>query len=144
MSPDPDSLGAKLTDLLKKHEISKKKVIVGLSGLNSITRIFSLPPVPNKFMAEAISHEAERELPVPLHTVYTSWQIIEKTNEEMKIFLIAYARNAIDPLISALKKADIKPYFMELAPLALARSVNCPTSVIFDVQARGDGHRSND
>ena len=131
---DPDSLGVKLTGLLKEHEITTNKIIVGLSGLHSITRIITLPSVPAKVLTEAIYHEAERELPVPLDTVYLSWQVIKETYQDMKVFLIAYARNAIDPLMNALKKAGIKPCFLELATLALARSVNSPTSVVFDVR----------
>lgn len=131
---DPDGLGAKLATLLKEHDIKTNRVIVGLSGLHSITRTITLPGVPMNVLAEAIYHEAERELPVPLDSVYLSWQVIGETYQEMKVFLIAYARNAIDPLMDALKKADIKPHFLELSTLALARSVNSPTSVVFDAR----------
>ncbi len=131
---DPESLGTKVSGLLREYEIKSNKVIAGLSGLNSITRIITIPGVPAKVIKEAIYHEAERELPVPLDSVYLSWQIIRETYQEMKVLLIAYARNAIDPLMNALKKAGITPYFLELAPLALARSVNHPTSVVFDVR----------
>ncbi len=131
---DPNTLGTKIAGLLKEHEIKTNKVIAGLSGLNSISRIITLPGVPAKVIKEAIYHEAERELPVPLDSVYLSWQIIRETYQEMKVFLIAYARNAIDPLMNALKKAGITPCFLELAPLALARNLNHPTSVVFDVR----------
>jgi len=52
----------------------------------------------------------------------------------MKVFLIAYAQNTIDALMNTLHKAGIKPHLLELAPLAIARCVNSPTSIVFDVR----------
>ena len=132
---DPDNVAAKLRDLFKDHDIKKDNVIVGLSGIHGITRIIDLPYVPMNVLDEAIFHEAERELPVTMDTVYLSWQIIKETYQDMTIFLVAYARNAIDPLMDTLQKAEIKPAFLELAPLSLTRNVDSPTSIVFDVRS---------
>ncbi|UCC16155.1 MAG: pilus assembly protein PilM [Dehalococcoidales bacterium] len=132
---DPDGVAAKLKDLFNDHEIRRDNVIVGLSGIHGITRFIDLPNVPLNVLDEAIYHEAERELPVTMDTVYLSWQIIKETYQDMTIFLVAYARNTIDPLIDALQKAEIKPAFLELAPLALTRNVDSPTSIVFDVRS---------
>ena len=132
---DPDNIAAKLRDLFKDHDIKKDNVIVGLSGIHGITRIIDLPYIPMNVLDEAIYHEAERELPVTMDTVYLSWQIIKETYQDMTIFLVAYARNAIDPLMDTLQKAEIKPAFLELAPLSLTRNVDSPTSIVFDVRS---------
>ena len=132
---DPDSIAAKLKDLFKDHAIKKDNLIVGLSGIHGITRFIDLPNVPLNVLDEAIYHEAERELPVTMDTVYLSWQVIKETYQDMTIFIVAYARNTIDPLMDALQKAEIKPVFLELAPLALTRNVDSPTSIVFDVRS---------
>jgi|GEM_PF-495957 hypothetical protein len=132
---DPDIVAARLKDLVKDHAIKKDNLIVGLSGIHGITRFIDLPNVPLNVLDEAIYHEAERELPVTMDTVYLSWQILKETYQDMTIFLIAYARNTIDPLMDALQKAEIKPAFLELAPLALTRNVDSPTSIVFDVRS---------
>ncbi len=132
---DPDSVATKLTDLFKDHAIKRDNLIVGLSGIHGITRIMDLPNVPLNVLDEAIYNEAERDLPVSMDTIYLSWQVIKETYQDMTIFFIAYARNALDPLIDALRKADIKPAFLELAPLALTRNIDNPTSIVFDVRS---------
>ena len=132
---DPDSVAAKLRDLFSDHAIKRDDLIVGLSGIHGITRIMDLPNVPLNVLDEAIYHEAERDLPVTMDTIYLSWQVIKETYQDMTIFFIAYARNALDPLMETLRKAEIKPTFLELAPLALTRNVDSPTSIIFDVRS---------
>ena len=132
---DTDSLAAKLSELFNDHAIKRDNVIVGLSGIHGITRIMDLPNVPLNVLDEAIYHEAERDLPVTMDTIYLSWQVIKETYQDMTIFFIAYARNALDPLMDTLRKAEIRPAFLELAPLALTRNVDSPTSIVFDVRS---------
>ena len=132
---DPEGLAAKLKDLFKDHAISRNDLVVGLSGIHGITRIIDLPAVPINVLEEAIYHEAERDLPVTMDTVYLSWQVIKETYQDMTIFFIAYARNALDPLMEALEKAEIKPTFLELAPLALTRTIDSRTAIVFDVRS---------
>src|SRR4030042_1359611 len=132
---DPDSVAAKLRDLFKDHAIKRDNLIVGLNGIHGIARIMDLPNVPINVLDEAIYHEAERDLPVAMDTVYLSWQVIKETYQDMTIFFIAYARNALDPLMDALRKAEIKPAFLEFAPLALTRIADSPTSIVFDVRS---------
>ena len=132
---DPDSVAARLKDLFNDHAIKKDNLIVGLSGIHGITRFIDLPNVPLNVLDEAIYHEAERELPITMDTVYLSWQVIKETYQDMTIFIVAYARNTIDPLMDALQKAEMKPVFLELAPLALTRNVDSPTSIVFDVRS---------
>jgi hypothetical protein len=132
---DTENLATKLKDLFSDHAISRDNLIVGLSGIHGITRIMDLPNVPLNVLDEAIYHEAERDLPVTMDTVYLSWQVIKETYQDMTIFLIAYARNALDPLMDTLVKAEIKPVFLELAPLAITRNVDSPTSIVFDVRS---------
>ena len=131
---DSDSLSAMLKGLFRDHKVQTNKLILGLSGLHAITRIITLPRVSQKVLREAIIYEADRELPVPIDSIYLFWQIIERNPQEMKVFLIAYARNTIDALMNTLRKAGVKPYLLELAPLAVARCVNSPTSIVFDVR----------
>ena len=106
---DTDSLATKLRDLFNDHAIKRDNVVVGLSGIHGITRIMDLPNVPLNVLDEAIYHEAERDLPVAMDTIYLSWQVIKETYQDMTIFFIAYARNALDPLMDTLRKAEIKP-----------------------------------
>ena len=132
---DEAKLAAKIKELLKAQRVRSRKVIAGLSGLHCLSRLISLPPLPEGTLAEAVRREAERLLPVPLEQLYLSWQIIPPSGEGIRVFLAALPCNAVDALIKTLRQAGVKPYLMDLAPLALARVVDRATAIIIDVRS---------
>ncbi len=132
---DEAKLAAEIKELLKAQRVRPGKVIAGLSGLHCLSRLISLPPLPEGMLAEAVRREAERLLPVPLEQLYLSWQIIPPSGEGIQVFLAALPCNAVDALIKTLRQAGVKPYLMDLAPLALARVVDRATAIIVDVRS---------
>ena len=131
---DEAKLAAKIRQLLKTQKVSTQKVIVGLSGLHCLSRVVTLPHLSRAMRADAVKQEAKRALPVPLEQLYISWQIIHASGEELQVFIVALPRNTADALIKTLQKANVKPYLIDLKPLALARVVKEATAVIIDVQ----------
>jgi type IV pilus assembly protein PilM len=129
---DDEQVAESIKNLLKLSGVSTKKVIVGISGLNSIFRIITLPELSANLLPEAILNEARRVIPVPLEQVYLSYQKLDSSPGETRIFLVAYPRNSTDLLINTLTKAGIKSEIMDLAPLALARCANEPRSIIIN------------
>jgi type IV pilus assembly protein PilM len=131
---DPAKLADKLKGLLKDRAIKSKKVIAGLSGLHCLCRVITLPDLPRSVLAEAVNREAERQLPVALEELYTSYQIINDSSAEMRVFLVAARRNATDALLKTLQEAGLDTYLMDLTSLALARVVKEATAIIADVR----------
>ncbi len=129
---DEDQVAESIKTLLKLGEVKTKKVSIGLSGLNSIFRIITLPELSQSLLPEAILNEARRVIPVPLEQVYLSYQRIQSSAGETRLFLVAHPRNSTDVLIRTLDKAGIKPEIMDLAPLALARCTNEPKAIIIN------------
>lgn len=125
---------ARLKQLLKTLKVKPRKVVVGLSGLHSLTRPITLPQLPKAMLDEAAMREAKRVLPVPLGQFYVSWQIIATTESQIHIFVEAIHRKTADTVLKMLHKAGLAPQLMDLKPLALARIVTEPTAVIVDVQ----------
>jgi len=128
-------LVARIKHLFKSNKISKRKVILGLSGLHCLTRPVSLPELPRAMLDEAITREARRVLPVPLEQLYISWQIVSASEGKIQAFMVAIPRQIADTLIRILNKAGFKPYLMDIKPLALARLAREATSIIVDVQS---------
>jgi len=85
-------------------------------------------------LADAVIREAKRVLPVPLEQFYVSWQTIAEPEGKTQIFVIAIPRNTADALLRTLHQVGLKPYLMDLKPLALARVVKNATAVIVDIQ----------
>jgi len=129
-------LVAKIKQLFKVHKVKAKKVVIGLSGLHCLSRPAVLPHLPGAMLDEAVMREAKRVLPVPLEQLYISWQIISATEEKMQGFIIAIPRQIADTLLRALHQVGLKPYLMDIKPLALARLVKEATAIVVDAQSR--------
>ena len=127
-------VATKIRQLFKTQKIKSQKVMVGISGLRCITRPITFPRLPTEMLDEAVRREATRVLPVPLEQLYIAWQTIPGPKEKTRVFLTAIPRQMADALFKTLHKARLKPYFMDIKPLLLARVVKEATAVIIDVQ----------
>ncbi len=127
-------VAAKIKQLFKDQKVTAKKIIVGISGLQCLTRPIILPLLPRAILAEAVQREATRVLPVPLEQLYISWQTIPAPEGKTQVFLVAIPCKTADALLKAVQQAGLKPYLMDLKPLLLARVVKEATAVIVDVQ----------
>jgi Tfp pilus assembly PilM family ATPase/Tfp pilus assembly protein PilN len=131
-----DQLAERIKDLLKHNDVKEKKIILGLSGLHSLTRTIIFPTLPRQMVKEAIAREARRVLPVPLEQLYHSWQIVSTSGEKMQAFLVAMPRQIADMIMRVFNQVGCKPYLMDIKPVALARLAKEPDAVIVDVQSK--------
>ena len=134
---DEAQVAAKLKELFKQQKIATRTVTAGLSGLNSIYRLTSLPELPAAILPEAVKQEAGRIVPVPIDQLYLSYQTIPAPAGETGIFLAAFPRNTADAMLRTLSKAGIKASTMDLAPLALCRTVDAPEAIVIDARSAG-------
>ena len=134
---DEAQVADKLKELFKQQKIATRTVTAGLSGLNSIFRLTSLPELPAAILPEAVEQEAGRIVPMPIEQLYLSYQTIPAPAGETGIFLAAFPRNNADALLRTLSKAGIKASTMDLAPLALCRTVDASEAIVIDARSAG-------
>jgi type IV pilus assembly protein PilM len=130
MIQEPDQVSEAIKKLFDLQKIGRGDVVLGMSGLNSLFRNISIPEVGKNLIPEAVSNEAARTLPVPMHQIYHTYQILPSAKGELRVFVAAYPRQSTDTLISTVKKAGLRPVVIEPAPLALARCVDLPRAII--------------
>ena len=133
---DEDRVAELVRQLFKQEKAATNSVITALSGHDSLYRIITLPEVPEAVLPEAVRREARRTIPTPLEEVYFSYQSIPAMKGERRVFLATFPRNSVDALVRTLRKAGVRPYIMDLAPLALCRIPDVPRAII--VNARLD------
>lgn len=131
---DEAQVADKIKELLRMVKEGGGKYVVGLSGLNSLYRLISLPELPEAILPEAVKQEAGRVIPVPLDEIYLSYQRIPAPVGETRVFLAAFPRNVADASYRALKAAGIEPYIMDLAPLAICRTLDEPRAIIVNTR----------
>jgi len=129
-------LVAKIKHLFKSNKVQAGKVVIGLSGLHCLSRPTLLPQLPEAMLDEAMRREAERVLPVPTEQLYISWQILSAIEGQMQAFMVAIPRHVADALLGIIHQVGLKPYLMDIKPLALARLVPEATAILVDVQSR--------
>ena len=129
---DETRVAEELDKLFKLAKIGTRKVVAGISGLNSLYRLISLPALPDAILPEAVKQEARRVIPVPLDEVYLAYQRLPAPEGETRVFLTAFPRNVADVLVRTLRQAGIQPYVMDLAPLALCRTLDEPRAIIIN------------
>ena len=128
-------VASRIQELFKLQKVGGRTVVAGLSGLNSVYRLISLPALPPEILSEAVEQEAGRVVPVPIDQVYLSYQTIPSPPQETRVFLAAYPRNTTDALLRTLQQAGLRADVLDVAPLALCRTVNVPESIVVDVRS---------
>jgi type IV pilus assembly protein PilM len=128
---DTDAVADEIKNLFQITRIKENRVLVALSGVNSIFRIITLPAgVPKSILDEAITNEAQRVLPISTDQVYLNYRKISSTKDETYYYLAAHAKKSTDAIIKTVQAAGLKIESLDLAPLALARCVNEKKAVI--------------
>ena len=130
----PSAFQEALNQLLTNLKLSAPKTRLSFHHGQAIQRVLSLPPVPDKLLAETVERLARREFPLPLEELYLSWQPRPTQGSERQIFAVGLPRNSVDSYLNALKQAQLKVTTMDLKGLALMRAVNHPQIVIVDLE----------
>lgn len=131
---DEEAMANKVSELWRTQKIGTGRVIAGISGINCLYRLLTLPELSRDLLPEAVGREAGRVLGIPLEQLYLSWQTLPSLRGETLVYLVASPRNLVDALISMLRKAGLNPYLMDLKPLALARTITESRAIIIDLQ----------
>lgn len=131
---DETQVADKIKQIFKETGAQTSKVITALSGHDSLYRIITLPDLPEAILPEAVKREAKRTIPTPLEEVYFSYQRLPSPKGEGRIFLATFPRNLADALVRTLNQAGVRPYILDLAPLALCRIPNEPRAIIVNAR----------
>ncbi len=129
-----------LVGLFNKLKIDKKKVALALPDFSTFFTTFTLPPMSETELPQAIEFEARHHVPLPLQEVIFDWQVIGKQGgsviNKQKILLVAVPKNVLAHYqkMADLSKLTIKG--MEAEIFGLIRSsipkekVNSPVALV--------------
>lgn len=132
---DQTAVAAKLADLWQSLKLGRSRdVVVGVSGVNCLYQLFTLPELPDSLLPEALARETSHNLGVEADQVYLSWQVLGVEHGQMRVYLTVMSREMVDGLLATLKQAGLKPYVMDIKPLCLARTSGEARAVIVDTQ----------
>ncbi len=129
------ALGTMLKQLMASSGIRTSKVVAGIDGLYTVSRIIpmaNLPPAPT--LEESVNDMAREVMPVSAERLYFFWQSISTSEDEQQIFAVGVPRGVIDSKIRVMKHAGVTPSVLELKTIALSRAVNRERAIILNIE----------
>lgn len=136
---DAPAVGEALAGLLAEHKVPRHRVITGVTGHRTLSRILSLPAVKASLLEDAVRHKARQEMALPAQDTYLSWQQIGQENGNLQVYAFAVPRALVDQHVLALKAARLKPAALELLPLALARATHRSEAIVVNLEEHSQG-----
>ena len=131
----PEEVGTAIDQLLQSLRVKNPRLVVGLSGSHSTHRVLSFPSLPRKLLQKAVLQEASKVMPLSLEEAYFSWQPLSPQNGKQPVFALSVPRELLDAQVQALHQTGVKPFLMDLKPLALARAACLADALIVNVEA---------
>ncbi|MCR4393507.1 MAG: pilus assembly protein PilM, partial [Dehalococcoidales bacterium] len=133
---EPHTLSVIIDNIFKTLNLNKNRVICSITGLPFIYRVISMPHSTRAVTDEAVERAARKEMSLTQEEIYLVWQATQTTTskDELDYFVLGVPKNALSPLIETLSAAGVKPYIVDLKPLALARAASRNDALILSLE----------
>jgi len=108
------------------EKLKTKYVVASLPEEKAFLQVIQMPRLSEEDLKSAVIYEAENYIPLPIEEVYLDSQIVLPAYNHLDHFdvlIAALPKKTVDPYISCLKKANLKPLALEIESLAIARAL---------------------
>jgi type IV pilus assembly protein PilM len=127
---DVEALADALRSLFAEHKLPRR-VRLGVANQRIVMRTVDLPPLKDeKEIASAVRFQAQEHIPMPLEQAVLEHQTVGlvETPEgtRMRVILVAARRDMIEMLLTATRKAGLRPQGIDLAAFAMIRALHQP------------------
>jgi len=126
---DEKKLAEIIRESIKKVKGEKLKtnyVVASLPEEKAFLQVIQMPRLPEEDLKSAVIYEAENYIPTPLEEVYLDYQIVPPVYDHLDhldILIAALPKKTVDPYLSVLKLAGLRPKVLEIESLAIARAL---------------------
>jgi type IV pilus assembly protein PilM len=124
---DDVALGETLRELFRDGRLSKQ-VRIGVANQRTVLRTLELPPVSDrKELDAAVRFQAQEQVPMPLSNAVLDFHALgvhdTPAGPRQQVVLVAAQRDMVQRLLSAVRKAGLRPEGVDLSAFALIRSL---------------------
>ena len=117
--------------LVAESGMTARAVRVAMTDGGIAVRDFRLPLIPPEELADAVTYEGKRLVPIDPATVYYAWHA-RRDASEYAIYLVAARRDMVDALSGALEAAGLQVDRMDLKVMALARGAGAADGLLLE------------
>ncbi len=125
---DAHLLGQTVKALLKKSGISSSNCVSAAnSSASVVVRVVDMPAMNDSELAEQVRWETERQVPFPMSDIIMDYQKVDRPESvggtNVEVVLAAAQQEYIDQHVEVLFSAGLKPKYIDVSPLAIARAL---------------------
>ncbi len=131
---NPGGVGEALKLALKNSGTAKGPAVAALSGLQTMSRIITLPSMGKSQIRAALPREVKRLMPFSGDNTYVQWQALPGSSARKQFFVLAVPKEPTLSLIESLASAGVKVRSLDARPMALARAVNVDNAIVACVE----------
>lgn len=129
---DDGLLAEALHELFAKARLDKR-VRIGVANQRTVLRMLELPPLTDrKELATAVRFQAEDQVPMPLENAVLDFHplgIVDAPGgQRQRVAVVAAQRDMIQRLLSAVRRAGLRPEAIDLSAFALIRALHRPSA----------------
>jgi len=127
---DTDALAIAVRELFEGSDLDRR-VRVGVASQRVAVRTLDLPPLLNdKDLDAAVRFQAAEELPLPIDQAVLDFQLVgaveTAAGPRTRVVVVAAARESIMRLLTAVRRAGLKPAGIDLSAFAMIRALHRP------------------
>lgn len=119
----PASTATTIKTAFQKQRISTRQTAVAISSSRLILRRLDLPPLPLTQLKQLMTWELERYTPYSAQETNFALIPLEQNSKHHTVLLAAIPKSIVNPLLSTLKLANLRPLIIEPRVVALYRYI---------------------
>ncbi|MEF8847197.1 MAG: type IV pilus assembly protein PilM [Candidatus Paceibacterota bacterium] len=108
------------------EEIDTNFVTASLPEEKAFLEIIQMPKISKEEIKKSVKYEAENYIPMSMDEVYFDSEIItpiENSLDHTDVLIVAFPKRVVDPYVSCIKNAGLKPVALEIESQSIARSL---------------------
>jgi len=119
---DPDSWAARVEEAISLWGLANSPVSLAVSRDMGFFREVTLPAAAADNLAQVVSYELDRFLPLPGARLYYGFQVLEETDTGIRLMLLALPREPVEECLNLLSRVGLRPISLEPGPVAVANA----------------------
>jgi Tfp pilus assembly PilM family ATPase len=116
--------------------IQARRARLALPDEATVSRQFTLPPMPSRDLVRAMQFSAEKHIPFPVDRARWAWDVVDRGPEGTTVFLVATWRDVVDRFAEVARAAGLVPEVLEPRAVAVARALDQEQALVLDAGER--------
>jgi general secretion pathway protein L len=117
-----EDLSLRLQESVSQWGLQGNPVSLAVARDLGFSQRVSLPKAAAENLAQVVSYELDRFLPLPAENLFFDFQVLDETDTGINLMLMALPREPVERCLTLLAQAELRPLSLEPGPQAAANA----------------------